>query len=154
MKTQKTTMNMYRTMVGMIAALAIFFSACNNAETTDDTENLDTLAVSEDGVIETVVVEGTYKGTLPCADCEGVETTIIFKEDNTYNLDAKYLGKDGAPFQYSGSYTVSGQTITLDGITDGPAKYHIEGDDIVQLDIEGKKIEHQGDQNYTLEKQE
>ena len=26
-------------------------------------------------------IAGVYKGVLPCADCEGIETTIVLKDD-------------------------------------------------------------------------
>ena len=34
---------------------------------------------------------GTYEGTLPCADCPGIKTTITLKDDNTYTISEEYL---------------------------------------------------------------
>lgn len=36
---------------------------------------------------------GTYKGTLPCADCEGIETELTLNLDGNYLYKATYLGK-------------------------------------------------------------
>ena len=36
---------------------------------------------------------GIYKGILPCADCEGLETEIIINENATYSIKTKYQGK-------------------------------------------------------------
>jgi NlpE N-terminal domain len=36
---------------------------------------------------------GEYKGVLPCADCEGIETELELKADKTYELTQEYLGK-------------------------------------------------------------
>ena len=39
---------------------------------------------------------GTYEGTLPCADCSGIRTTLKINSDTTYELRSEYLGrKDG-----------------------------------------------------------
>ncbi len=40
--------------------------------------------------------QGHYKGTLPCADCEGIETQLELKQDKNYELTEKYLGKKNA----------------------------------------------------------
>ena len=34
---------------------------------------------------------GDYKGTLPCADCEGIKTEIELNNDYTYELEQEYL---------------------------------------------------------------
>lgn len=36
---------------------------------------------------------GEYKGTLPCADCEGIETDIELSADKSYEITEKYLGE-------------------------------------------------------------
>ena len=36
--------------------------------------------------------EGTYRGILPCADCEGIETKITLSANGTYEYKASYLG--------------------------------------------------------------
>lgn len=42
---------------------------------------------------------GTYKGVLPCADCEGLETVLCINENNTYKLQTRYLGKGDKVFE-------------------------------------------------------
>lgn len=139
--------------ISFLIAGSISMMACGNGGSdADHTEHVDTIE-NADGMAQSLILEGAYKGTLPCADCEGIETTIVFKEDNSYTLDAKYLGRDGAPVQYEGQYAIDGDVVTLQGITDSPAKYQLDGDDLVQLDMDGKKIESTGNFNYTLEKQ-
>ncbi|MCE2573105.1 copper resistance protein NlpE [Motilimonas eburnea] len=59
---------------------------------------------------------GTYRGTLPCEDCDGIEILLELKPDNTYALSRNYLGKMGAavieeaPFNWNDA----GNTITLE----------------------------------------
>ena len=50
---------------------------------------------------------GTYEGTTPCADCDGIQTTVELKTDKTFTLTQNYLGKQGADNQFkeSGDFT-------------------------------------------------
>jgi len=86
--------------------------------------------------------EGTYKGILPCADCEGVETEIILNPDNTFVKRTKYIGKDSKYFEISGafSWNDTGNTITLAGITNAPSQYFVGENSLTQLDMQGEKI--------------
>ena len=36
---------------------------------------------------------GTYEGTLPAADCEGIKTTLTLNKDKTYILRSEYIGE-------------------------------------------------------------
>jgi uncharacterized lipoprotein NlpE involved in copper resistance len=42
---------------------------------------------------------GVYKGTLPCADCEGIQEEIRLNDDLTYEMVSTYLGKGENGFQ-------------------------------------------------------
>lgn len=51
---------------------------------------------------------GTFSGTLPCADCSGILTTLTLNADGTYMLESTYQGKgDGQPFVEQGKWTPS-----------------------------------------------
>lgn len=38
---------------------------------------------------------GTFRGTLPCADCSGIDTTLELKPDGSYAISEIYKGKAG-----------------------------------------------------------
>ncbi len=58
-----------------------------------------------------------FEGTLPCADCEGIETRLIFIHDNlTYLLTEKYLGIENGNSNTFSSY---GPFRTQLGFVDG-----------------------------------
>jgi copper homeostasis protein (lipoprotein) len=99
-------------------------------------------------------VEGVYLGTLPCADCEGIETTIRLNADKSYFKQTKYLGKDGRVFEEKGFYTWNreGNTITLTGIKNGPNQYFVGENTLNQLDMAGKKITGNLASKYILNK--
>jgi copper homeostasis protein (lipoprotein) len=98
---------------------------------------------------------GTYQGTLPCADCEGIEMTITLNKDETYTSTMKYLGKDEKEFKDLGDYTwmEDGMRLSLEGIDTPPVFYFVAEGKLIQLDQEGKEITGDLAKNYELLKQ-
>ena len=85
---------------------------------------------------------GTYKGELPCADCEGIATTIELKSDNTFVQKNEYKGKGkDNTFEEKGSFEWDkyGSIITLK-LKDGVQKYKVAEGYITHLDQNGKEI--------------
>lgn len=99
-------------------------------------------------------VIGKYKGILPCADCEGIETTIELKADSTYSREMKYLGKKENLFTATGKWNwVSEFVISLGSIKEDPNRYFVAEGKLVQLDMSGKKITGTMAAKYELNKQ-
>jgi uncharacterized lipoprotein NlpE involved in copper resistance len=97
---------------------------------------------------------GTYKGVLPCDDCEGIETEIRLRPDSTFSRSLKYLGNDDPQLYYkSGKYEWNdeGNTITLLGI-DKPNQFFVSENKLVQLDSEGRLIKGKLENKYALNK--
>ena len=83
---------------------------------------------------------GTYQGTLPCADCEGIATIVSLKKDRTYSLKRRYVGKETAYRQSTGTFTWDGEgrRITLSG--GEPTTYLVGENKLIQLDKAGERI--------------
>lgn|SRR5690606_4834085 len=98
---------------------------------------------------------GTYKGVLPCADCEGIETIITLNKDETYTQKSKYLGKEKNTFEELGDFTWmdDGNTLSLEGVDTEPVLYKVEEGKLVMLDRSGKKVTGDLSQFYELVKQ-
>jgi heat shock protein HslJ len=98
---------------------------------------------------------GTYKGILPCADCEGLETVICINENNTFNIKTQYQGKGEKVFEQKGtfSWNKEGNTIVLDGVKNGPNQYFVGENTLTQLDLSGKRITGDLASAYVLAKQ-
>ena len=47
---------------------------------------------------------GTYEGITPCADCPGVNTTVVLQSDGTYTLTRVYIGRSRT-FKESGKWS-------------------------------------------------
>ncbi|MEZ5007646.1 MAG: copper resistance protein NlpE N-terminal domain-containing protein [Chitinophagales bacterium] len=94
---------------------------------------------------------GTYIGTLPCADCEGIQTVIQIHNNLTYNKQTQYLGKSKEIFETSGqlSWDKSGSKITLD---QDNTQYLVGENVLFKLDLEGNRIEGDLASFYQLKK--
>jgi heat shock protein HslJ len=97
---------------------------------------------------------GTYKGVLPCDDCDGIETILYLFNDMTYHIKQVYLGKKLSDFEKYGSFSWNkeGNQIELGNIEDEPKKYIIRENSIVQLDKEGNVISGHLADKYILTK--
>ena len=99
---------------------------------------------------------GTYKGFLPCADCEGIETKLELNSDKTYEIKETYLGKgDGKPFESKGSFQFDSKNpsvIELDQAGDG-RKYFVAEGYLKALDLEGNEITGELADKYQLKKE-
>jgi uncharacterized lipoprotein NlpE involved in copper resistance len=98
--------------------------------------------------------QGTYRGTVPCADCEGIETSITLNHDLTYTVKTKYLGKDEKVFEQRGTFAwnEAGSAIVLDDASGDPNRYLVGENALFQLDGEGNRITGDLAEKYVLRK--
>lgn len=47
---------------------------------------------------------GTYKGVIPCADCQGIEYVLELNQDKTFKLTQTYLGKSAQILVQQGGF--------------------------------------------------
>ncbi len=98
--------------------------------------------------------EGSYEGTLPCADCEGIATTISLSRDGRFVKVYRYLGKSEQEYRQEGSFAwnQAGNTIALSGIEDAPNQYLVGENQLFHLDQAGNRITGELAANYVLKK--
>lgn len=98
---------------------------------------------------------GTYKGILPCADCNGLEVELVINENSTFCIKTKYEGRGDKVFMQKGSFTWNekGNTIILTDIKNAPNQYFVGEKRLTQLDLSGKKITGSLADEYILSKQ-
>jgi len=105
------------------------------------------VAAAEPTAADAAAFAGTFRGTVPCADCEGIDTTLELKTDGSYALSRSYQGKgDGSPSKSDGTWTAedNGKRVRLDPNSkseDDSLFEVVSKDEIRMLDVEGKKIE-------------
>ncbi|QWF15007.1 copper resistance protein NlpE [Lysobacter capsici] len=154
-------MNQKLLALACLAALAL--SACNKpteatsapAETAKAAEPAPAVAPEPAPVAEApkagfdvAAFAGSFSGTLPCADCSGIDTKIEFKADGSYAVDETYQGKKDGAFKGDGTWTAEedGKRLRLDpnSKTDPDRLFEVVShEEIRQLDTEGKAIESQ-----------
>lgn len=98
---------------------------------------------------------GTYTGLLPCADCEGIQTTLSLDDDKTYTLEQVYVGKDGEKLKEEGTFSwdKSGTIVTLEGISNSPNQYFVGENTLVMLNKDGEQVQGDLAAMYELKKQ-
>lgn len=84
-------------------------------------------------------IEAIYAGTIPCADCPGIDETITFYSDKTYSDTNVYQERDTS-YINKGTWTLDETTYQLTNTeSDNSSYYQIQGDKIVPLDPDTKK---------------
>ena len=97
---------------------------------------------------------GTYEGTIPCADCSGIEVSVVLNDNGSYTKTMTYIGKEpNNVFTTGGSYNWdrTGNNITLSGETE-PDIYKVEENRIIMLDQNGELITGDLSDMYILQK--
>jgi heat shock protein HslJ len=81
---------------------------------------------------------GAYRGVLPCADCQGIETVVVLRSDGSYAAYSKYIGKGDDVSSREGRFTwnVAGNTVALE---DG-AQYFVGEGQLARLASDGSRV--------------
>lgn len=98
---------------------------------------------------------GTYKGILPCADCQGIEMELAINENKTFSIKKKYLEKGDKVFVQKGHFTWNkkGNIIILTDVKNEINRYLVGKNKLTQLDSYGEKITGNLADEYILSKQ-
>lgn len=96
---------------------------------------------------------GSYKGTLPAADCPGIVTTLTLSADGRYALHMEYLERDVA-FDEQGAFEVEGNLLVLTPDDGGQGGcYKVEENRLRMLDGDRKQITGELADHYVLQKE-
>lgn len=92
--------------------------------------------------IDARAVAGSFRGTVPCADCPGIDTTLDLRVDGTYSLSETYRERDVAARTGNGTWTAedTGKRLRLDpnDKDDSDRLYGIaSNDELLMLDQDG-----------------
>lgn len=135
---------------GVVIAIALYLAFVNNSLIPQPTQTSTPTPTQEPDLALTV--PGTYSGTLPCADCTGIDTSTTFHQDKTYSMKNTYIGTPNGNQEYTqtGRYELTTGTPFDAGATviivdpDRPTTrtyYWVETPtQIQQLDINKNKI--------------
>ena len=146
------------------AILFFILVSCQKQNNKETTLTNDSIIKSDGDTIDTIDKHtsqnaldylGVYKGVLPCADCEGIQTTITLNENLTYSIKTQYLGKGAKVFEQNGMYKWNDKVnILVLGDSENVPRYYFVGENMLtQLDMSGKKITGDLADNYQLNKE-
>ncbi len=97
---------------------------------------------------------GTYKGVFPAADCPGIETTLTLTDQGEYKLVSTYLADKPQTFTATGkiNWIELGKKFEILE-SDYAAQFEIDGDKILKLTPQGKRVEGPLATHYVLTRQ-
>ena len=127
-----------KAIVTAMAVISLFtLMGCNNRA------EVDTLSPAQ--AAELKPMPQSWRGVLPCADCEGIETSLFLEKDGTWVMNERYLGAREEPSSFA-SYGTWARTADKLVLTDSKGEksyYRAKGDALEMLDREGNPIESQ-----------
>lgn len=96
-------------------------------------------------------MQQSWRGVLPCADCEGIETSLYLEKDGTWVMNEHYQGARDEPSSFAswGSWARTADKLVLTDSNGEKAYFRAKGESLEMLDREGNPIESQF--NYVLE---
>lgn len=89
-----------------------------------------------------------YEGVLPCADCEGIETSVTLHDGDRYTLRSLYLGTDQPAVVERGTFTRHNQESRI--VLDDGRQFKQGEDSLLHLTMEGKTITSELAEHYVL----
>lgn len=96
-------------------------------------------------------MQQSWRSVLPCADCEGIETSLFLQKDGSWVMNERYLGGKGdrTTFASYGSWERTADKLVLTDSQGEKRYYRPKGDALEMLDREGNPIVSSF--NYTLQ---
>ena len=62
----------------------VIMTSCNSSR--KNNTQIENSEIKTESQVQTSNLFGTYEGTLPAADCEGIKTMLVINADKTYTL--------------------------------------------------------------------
>ncbi len=135
---------MVRTAILSVAAACTLFAliGCNNRAEVD--------ALQPAQAAELKPMQQSWRGVLPCADCEGIETSLFLEKDGTWVMNERYQGVREEPSSFAsyGTWARTADKLVLTDSNGEKSYYRAKGNELEMLDREGNPVASQ--LNYTL----
>jgi uncharacterized lipoprotein NlpE involved in copper resistance len=100
----------------------------------------------------TEAVSGTWQGTIPCADCPGIEYELNLKPDHTYTEQSVYLEENVDPFIEKGRWQISEDSIITLNREQGLKYLKFTGEALKMLDAQKQPVTSELAEFYILER--
>lgn len=130
--------------------LCLIICSCNNAnnsQITDQDSN------SQNPTESFWNCWGIYQGTIPAADCPGIDVTLEINKDNTFQSKFVYQERN-ITFEDQGLYTINDSILITIGENADTVYYKITDNSLKMLDQYKNEIPDEIGKLYILKKQE
>jgi uncharacterized lipoprotein NlpE involved in copper resistance len=138
--------------LSLFFACAFFQISCNSGseKVSDHVENS---SAQQESQLKNF--SGKFSGVTPCADCPGIETTVVFKHDSVFTETLNYLERN-VSFSDTGKWSVGDKIITVTFPGKSIERYFLIKSDstLSMLDADQKEIDGNLADTYILKRKE
>lgn len=127
-------------MGGLMKLAGVFLVSLMITGCSEKSANTESEAASGDDLV--------YEGILPCADCEGIETSVTLHDGDRYTLRSLYLGTAQPAVVERGTFTRHNQESRI--VLDDGRQFKQGEDSLLHLTMEGKAITSELAEHYVL----
>ncbi|MBK0404934.1 copper resistance protein NlpE N-terminal domain-containing protein [Adhaeribacter sp. BT258] len=99
--------------------------------------------------LETPVL-GPWQGTVPCADCPGINYQLTLQKDRTYEESSEYLEKGTKPFLEKGTWLITQDSVVVLTKPVGQSQFRFSRGNLFMLDQQGQPITSTLAEKYRL----
>lgn len=127
----------------MVAICTITMIGCTNSKKTNNSDgsNADTTQVADMHNAENSLdYFGIYTGTIPAADCPGIEVTLVFNKNKTYTQKYVYIDRKGADFDETGTFSIDGNLLETISENGEKSYYKVQEGRVMMLDKDKQPI--------------
>jgi Uncharacterized lipoprotein NlpE involved in copper resistance, COG3015 len=119
-----------KAILSLLAGCTLFaLFGCNNRG--------DTEMVQPTQIEELKPMHQSWRGVLPCADCEGIETSLFLEKDGSWVMNQRYLGGKGpVAFGSYGNWARTADKLILTDTQGEKTWFRAKGDALEMLDRE------------------
>lgn len=137
----------------LIPAIALLFAACGEQQAPAPEPAVEN-PTPADNSRTSLDWAGTYSGTVPCADCEGIAQRLTIVENGTFTLNVKYLGTSEDTSNIEGTFVweEDGNHIVLQS-AGRPGVYQVGENHLWLRDPDGQPITGEMADRYVLTKE-
>ena len=145
------------TVIILVLAAATFIAGCMRTGKRDPQRRPDggriVAAAEKQDMPDSPDLCGTYGGTIPAADCPGIDVTVEIGRDGTFRMVCDYVDRDGV-FESAGRYELRGNRLIAVGDGSDSTIFRMEGDRLRMLDGRGEVITGPLEDMFLLKKVE
>lgn len=128
-------------------------ASCNGNKKAESTNVADTTQVADMHTAEiSLDYYGEYKGTIPAADCPGIEMTLVLNKDNTFTIHSSYIDRKTVVDE-AGTFSIEGNILTLKEKAGSTSYYKVQEGRVVMLNAEKQPAEGAMADAYVLKQE-